>query len=224
MTIEATILGPDPDRPIVGKVSLRPPMPVLAQISEKLIHINIDEHGNVRSAANEAPVLALTPQVFAQSAPRPRQAIPQPQGKTQTLQTQPPSQSVSPASDKLLIELSNINIRNTDHTHSPAELYFKILVDGKPIETPKGLPSRNIRNSLLLLRDNEVDNRSKFRLELPGTMKNSDIEIQMWDRDQFSFFRSDDLVARFKIKVDTDKPKTITLDSLKGGMSASIAP
>ncbi|MDH5397864.1 MAG: hypothetical protein OEX02_06950 [Cyclobacteriaceae bacterium] len=100
------------------------------------------------------------------------------------------------------IRFSRVGISNTDHKNSNAEVYVKVYVNDKEINTPN-LPSEKREETWLLLKDNMAVAPNTLFFDVPANRNN--VKIELWDRDIFF----DDHLASFSFSMDG--PQELTL-------------
>lgn len=118
----------------------------------------------------------------------------------------------------LKIYLSRIELRESDHRSSNAEVYVKVYIDDILLDTPF-LPTEEEKDTWVLLKDNYPIALNSLYFEFPK-INSENIKIELWDRDRFF----DDLLASFSVPV-SDLVTTHNMeleDELGSGSSIKI--
>ena len=120
-----------------------------------------------------------------------------------TLFAQSPAQAAVTKASSLYVTPREIRLVGTGHSHSPAEVYFRLFRNKREFK-PYGVPARASKTAWVLLRDGE---RATLEKGMTFTVDKGDvIELQIWDRDTsaLSFFKNQD-----------DQLATVTLETNK---------
>ena len=123
-----------------------------------------------------------------------------------------------------IVAVTEITLRQTEHSNSPAEVYFRIYIDGAERKL-FGVPTRDNKHSWLLLLDGRKAQLTNVRFSVPMNAKV--VRIELWDRDRSirSLFKGgDNRLAVFDSPVQVGKKILHDRDGAPTTLGVHISP